>query len=691
MKRICKRCLTILLFLITSLCSFGQIANIKNLWEEFNNAKHDTTRILLLINKIGYSYQSIDSDSAEMYYQMAVTIADEAVKSSDSDITKKRLLSLKATSTRYIGIVNQNTGQYNKAVNFFLRSLEIAQNIGDKMEMSRAYNNLGIVQRRLGNLDMAIEYYSQSLNLSKELNDLRGLGYAYNNIGTVLMQKGDISKALHFFENSLEIRQKLGDKKGVSHVSNNIGNLYRKQRNYPKAFLFFNKSLSIEHELNDRNGIAMVNNSLAGLNIAIADSSSTSISIQERETFLQKSINYAQKAYDISVDLKSFPRQNTSAGHLMYAYKQLGNFKKALEFSEDFITTKDSMFNQEKTKAIVEMQTKYETEKKQREIESQLLVIEKQEIEGQRQKGQRNFFILVFSLSIILVFLILYAYFQKQKNNRILTERSYEIETLNEELISTNEELQTQRDNLQDTLVKLQQTQTQLIQSEKKASIGVLAAGVAHEINNPLNYIQGGIFAIENYVMERIPEHINDISPYLEIVKTGVLKSAKIVASLSHYSRNGDFIYENCDVHSIIENCLMILNDKIDNKLTIRKEYTPTPFTYLCNEGEMHQVILNILLNAIDAIENEGTIHISTKVANNSLEVSITDSGCGISPENLSKITDPFFTTKEAGKGTGLGLSIAQEIIENHGGKLAFESELGVGTTATITLQLSNS
>jgi signal transduction histidine kinase len=680
--------LTTYLILFAAL-SIAQNPKLEKLWNEFENANHDTTRILLLIDRIGYLYQSIDSDSAIMYYQMAVSIADKALESEHSDETRQRILSLRATSTRYVGIVYQNIGLYSTAVDYFFKSLELAREIGDKKELSRAYNNLGIVQRRQGNLNEATEYYTQALIVTEEIGDLMGMAYAYNNLGVVLRLKGEYSNAIDLFSKSIDIRQKLGDRKGVSHVSNNIGNLYRILGEYDKAFQYYNRSLRIERELNDRNGIASVYESLADLNIAIADSSTRTLSRTEREDILRKAVDFAHKSFDISLDLGSYRRQNMASAHLKYAYRELGNFKKALEYAEIFITTSDSMFNEDKTKAIVEMQTRYETEKKQREIENHQLTIEKKVIESRRQKNQRNFFVVVFSLSLLSAFVILYGFIQKRKANTLLTQRAFEIETLNEELRSTVEELHSQRDNLEETLVNLQETQKQLVQSEKMASLGILTAGVAHEINNPLNFIKGGILAIDNLLRASLKDRYSEIEQMVEIVNIGIERTVAIVKSLSHYSRKDDQIKVETDVHPIIDNCLLMINNQIKNRVEVKKLYSSAPLIFNCNEGRMHQAILNILTNAYQAIQDKGTITINTEAANKHILISISDTGSGISKENLDKITDPFFTTKEPGKGTGLGLSIVQTIIEEHNGKLEFESMVGVGTTVLIKLPQS--
>lgn len=681
MKSFTRKFLSTLFLGLYTIFVFGQNSNIEKLWDEFNDAKHDTTRILLFLNQIGYSYQSIDSDSAIMYYQMAVSIADKSLESTPSDETKQRLLSLKATSLRYVGIVYQNIGLYSVAVDYFFQSLELAREIGDKRELSRAYNNLGIVQRRQGNLNEAIEFYTQALRISEETDDLRGMAYANNNIGVIVREKGEYNNALEYFNKSLNIRQKLGDKKGISHVSNNIGNIYRILGEYHKALQFYNRSLKIEQELNDRNGMAMVYESLADLKIAVADSSARGLSKLEREGNLREAIDYAQRALDISNRLGSYRRQNTASQQLMYAYRELGNFEKAIQYADIFIATRDSMFNEDKTKAIVEMQTRYETEKKQREIHNQQLIIENQEVESRRQRAQRNFFIIVFSLSLVSAFVILYGFVQKKKSNKLLTERAYEIETLNEELKSTNEELHSQRDSLEEALTNLQNTQKQLIQSEKMASLGILAAGVAHEINNPLNFIKGGILTIENFLRANLKGRYGEIESMVEIVNTGIERSAAIVKSLGHYSRKDDKVKAEINIHSIIDNCLLMINNQIKNRVEVIKDYSPTPMLLYCNEGRMHQAILNILSNAYQAIQDKGTITVRTEAIDNHLLISIVDSGVGISHQDLGRITDPFFTTKEPGKGTGLGLSIVQSIIDEHKGKLEFESEVGVGTT----------
>lgn len=274
---------------------------------------------------------------------------------------------------------------------------------------------------------------------------------------------------------------------------------------------------------------------------------------------------------------------------------------------------------------------------------------------------------------------------------RLVQERTDELASANEELRATNEELFLQKEELEATLTALQTAQNKLIHSEKMASLGVLSAGIAHEINNPLNFIHGGASAIRFYMEENLPSHFDDILPLLDAIDTGVKRASAIVSSLSHYSRGNDLAFEKCEMHSIIDNCLIMLQNQLKNKIKIIKNFAQESLSISGNEGKLHQAILNIIANAEQSIETTGSITITTEKTENMAQITIADTGHGISEENLQKIFDPFFTTKAPGKGTGLGLSIAFNIIQEHNGKIKFDSAIDLGTKVIIKLPLDKS
>ena len=270
---------------------------------------------------------------------------------------------------------------------------------------------------------------------------------------------------------------------------------------------------------------------------------------------------------------------------------------------------------------------------------------------------------------------------QKELESKVL-ERTKELNNKNKELELANKELGL-------TVSKLSETQNQLVQSEKMASLGILTAGVAHEINNPLNFILGGYTGLKNYFEASNNNPNENINLFLFSIYTGVERASKIIDGLNQFSRNTDSFDESCDIHKIIEDCLIILDIDIKNRIEVKKNYTNSKTIIHGNLGKLHQVFLNILNNSIQAIESKGEILIQTKHINSSIEIRITDSGYGVSEKNLSKILNPFFTTKQPGEGTGLGLSITFAIIKDHGGSIAFESKENKYTTVIVKLPIN--
>jgi PAS domain S-box-containing protein len=263
-----------------------------------------------------------------------------------------------------------------------------------------------------------------------------------------------------------------------------------------------------------------------------------------------------------------------------------------------------------------------------------------------------------------------------------------ELKSVNEALIAKNNIIDQQNKDLKKTLSDLQQAQTKLIQSEKMASLGILTAGVAHEINNPLNYIMGSYQALLDYFEGiKCAEH-DYIMNLMDKLKTGLDKSTEIVKGLNEFSRDNKSLNENCNLHQIIHSCLTILSNQYKNRITIEQYFSEESIVIKGNVGQLHQVFINILSNSIQAISGEGCIKITSKKRKEHIEIIIEDDGEGILPEHIDKITDPFFTTKDPGKGTGLGLSISYSIIRDHHGSISFESEPGKKTVATITFTL---
>ncbi|HDP79911.1 MAG TPA: HAMP domain-containing protein [Spirochaetes bacterium] len=235
-----------------------------------------------------------------------------------------------------------------------------------------------------------------------------------------------------------------------------------------------------------------------------------------------------------------------------------------------------------------------------------------------------------------------------------------------------------------DNMLK-EDTQRQILQSEKMASLGKLAAGIAHEINNPLT----GVLTYSSILLEELKdtEHQED----LKIIVNETLRCRKIVREILNFARETRIEKEMTDVNTIIQETLLILEKHIAfQNISIIKDFSPNLPPLNADVNQIKQVVNNLALNAADAMSGGGTLTISTQhdSVSNSITVAFTDTGHGIPPENLDKIFDPFFSTKQTGKGTGLGLAVTYGIVQRHNGTITVNSKINKGTTFTIKLPL---
>jgi two-component system NtrC family sensor kinase len=300
---------------------------------------------------------------------------------------------------------------------------------------------------------------------------------------------------------------------------------------------------------------------------------------------------------------------------------------------------------------------------------------------------------------------------QKQELKAQVEERTRELRETNRNLNQINEELNV-------TLENLKAAQLQLVQSEKMASLGQLTAGVAHEINNPINFVSAGIDSLKiNYqeiiqlaqqyfalqpdednrqqltlLAERqqeieVKELVKESEQLFKSIKNGAVRTTDIVKSLRNFTRLDEDALKKADVHEGLDSTLTILHNQIKERIQVVKEYGNLP-SINCYPGQLNQVFMNILSNAAHAIQGQGTILIRTHLKDEAVVICIKDSGRGMTEEVKKRIFEPFFTTKDVGEGTGLGLSISYGIIEKHRGSIRIESEPGKGTEFIIHIPL---
>ncbi|TCT23298.1 ATP-binding protein [Thermomonas haemolytica] len=285
--------------------------------------------------------------------------------------------------------------------------------------------------------------------------------------------------------------------------------------------------------------------------------------------------------------------------------------------------------------------------------------------------------------------------------------------------ISERDERQRQYAELQRTVDRLATAQEQLLRSEKMASIGQLAAGVAHEINNPIGYVGSNLGTLQDYssallsLVEKYHEVLfsenpqarrqeivqarqqldidyilGDLPNLLSESREGIERVTKIVQDLKDFSRVGrDQKMQPADLLQGLDSTLNIVWNDLKYKVRLEKHYTSLPLVE-CLASEINQVFLNLLLNAGQAIEQRGTIVLASGCDDEEVWISVTDSGCGIPPEAMPHLFDPFFTTKPIGRGTGLGLAISYSIVAKHHGRIEVTSKVGQGSTFRVVLPI---
>ena len=305
-----------------------------------------------------------------------------------------------------------------------------------------------------------------------------------------------------------------------------------------------------------------------------------------------------------------------------------------------------------------------------------------------------------------------------QERTKALEAALQENEKINRAMQRAKEQLEQEKEEQRKLIAKLEESDKQLLQSEKLASIGQLAAGVAHEINNPIGFVNSNLGTLKNYANDLLQligayeaaesllpaslpkEHLaavrqkidlsylrEDIISLITESIDGTARVRQIVQDLRDFSRTGQVDWSRVDLHTGLDSTINLVWNEIKFKADVVREYGNLPLVE-CIPSQINQVFMNLLVNAAHAITQHGTISLRSGQEGERVWLSVSDTGVGIPPEQLSKIFDPFFTTKPIGQGTGLGLSVSYGIINKHGGHIHVDSQPGQGTTFTVWLPI---
>jgi signal transduction histidine kinase len=502
-------------------------------------------------------------------------------------------------------------------------------------------------------------------------------------IGDVNQRLGNYNEALKYFKISLQAQQNYFGKDSVATSLIRIGQTYMAQKNYPFSLLYFKKALEIADKKNMYEK-AVTLHYLSQVYVAqhhypkALENCFSSLNIAKEKKF--KGI-----VKDVSLTLSQI-------------YAAMKDYPRAYKYHLQYTSAKDSAQREDLNQRLAALQQSFELKNKQTQID--LLNSDKQlqESEINRQKQQRYAFIAGMFLFIVLVIVLAQSNRHKQKSNILLKEQKQEI---------------------QNTLLELKATQAQLIQSAKMASLGELTAGIAHEIQNPLNFVNN-FSEVNKEMLEELkaarlkPKAERDEQTEAEIIEDVIANEEKInhhgkradaiVKGMLQHSRSSSASKELTDINKLADEYLRLAyhglraKDKSFNA-TLKTDFDETIGNINIVPQDIGRVLLNLFNNAFyaaplpsegrgsePAYKHEPTVWVSTKKVDDKVLISVKDNGPGIPQKVLDKIFQPFFTTKPTGQGTGLGLSLSYDIVKAHGGELKVETLEGEGSEFIIQL-----
>jgi len=567
-----------------------------------------------------------------------------------------------ANSENAIGLVQLKKGNYDVALTHFFNVLAVKEDVNDPKGRASALVNIGAVYENQGLLDDALSFYKEAREINEELENKSGVATAINNIGDIYAQKEDYEKAISHYLESLSIREALNDKMGMASCLGHLGEAYLKQNEYQEALSYFSQALQLDRELGNKGGIVSRYSSLSSAYLEL-ERFDEALFISEEALFLADSIGALTQ-------LSSIHEQRTTI------FERQGDYEGALISYRAHEMVEDSLFNSESQSVMAELQERYRT----REQKQQIQILEGQrEIQHLWQGGLIS--------GIILISVIAFLGYNGYRNKK---------DALAE---------------LEETHARLKMTQDKLIHQEKMASLGQLTAGIAHEIKNPLNFVNNfsqlnkelieELEELPAFESENAKQLIEDLKRNEIIVHEHGCRADRIVRSMMQHTHTGSGELSAINLNRFVDEYVNLayhgmLATHTSLEVDIDRQFDERVGVVNLVPQEIGQVLINLLNNAFESMLDKKSsmngsfnprLSVTTKRVENVVEIQIADNGTGIPGDVQDKIFEPFFTTKPPGSGTGLGLSMSYEIIvKGHGGHLEFETEEGEGANFLISL-----
>ena len=683
------RILAWIMILLICSDSFSQAKIIDSFNAVLVKSKEDTNKVNTLV---ALSKATRGSTPAE-----ALLSATKAMKLAQ----QLKYVKGEANALKYIGMFYFYNGNNVETLDNWLKSLELFKSINDKAGISNILGNIGALYDRQGDDEKSMQYSLQSLQIAEEIGDKMRIATTLQNIGNTYGRKISTSrKGLEYLLRAIPISEELKDQDLYVTLYTNLGEAYSKMNKLDSALFYFQKGIKASRNSEELTTIYIYN--YAGKGYAKTGKFDLAISYQKRSVELAKKLDANM---DIGKSLLGlgdtyFANNNIPASLATYKeaeiilknagakeelkdtyqglskiYERKKDYPNAFHYQNLLLAIKDSIYNIETSKTVSNLQLDYTLSKKESQISLLTKNKELDDLQLKRQKITNIAFGVGFVLIMLFAFVLYRNYQQKQKANEVL----------------------------EHTLTDLKSTQTQLIHSEKMASLGELTAGIAHEIQNPLNFVNNFSDLNRELLAEMLEEidkgnlqDAKDIAADVMDNETKINHHGKradsIVKGMLQHSRTGAAVKEPTDINALADEYLRLgfhgLRAK-DNSFNTNMitDYDNSIGLVNLVPQDMARVLLNLITNAFYVVgekkkENipgyEPSVTVSTKKLDDKIEIRVRDNGNGIPPSVMEKIFQPFFTTKPTGEGTGLGLSMSYDIItKGHGGTIQATTKEG--------------
>ncbi len=637
----------------------AQQKTIDSLRKLVATAKDDTNRVMAMF-KLGIAYQNTKPDSTVILGQKALQL------SKDNHFQRGEVKNL-----NLLGGAFRNTGSYPKALAYYLAAYKLAESSGDQPDAAKSIGNIGLIYSNEGDYRQSIDYTMKSLALAKLLRQGRTLGIDLLNIGDSYEKFNMLDSALFYTRQAYNTAVKLKYVDIAGMAVNNLGNVFAKLHKTDSALYYYGWAIPLFNQ--------------TGNDDAVCEATLGMAKIFRQLGRQDSSLYYARQSIAAGWHGGFTARVLAASQFLTSWFKQQGKLDSAFRYQEVSITAKDSLYSQEKTKEFQNLSFA--------ERQRQADILER----DAAYKANIRFYLLIAVIAFLLVLAFIFW-----RNNR-KNEKAKRL-------------LQTQKEQIQTTLGELKTTQNQLVQSAKMASLGELTAGIAHEIQNPLNFVNN-FSDVNREMLEELKAEstkpkaerndrleidlINDLIENERKINHHGKRADFIVKGMLEHSRNSTGERQSTNINVLADEFLKLsyhglrAKDKRFNADLVTDFDSSLPKVNVVQQ-DIGRVLINLFGNAFYAVNQKAkadgsdykpTVEVSTARENGSILIKVKDNGDGIPDAIRDKIMQPFFTTKPTGEGTGLGLSLSYDIVvKGHGGSIDVATKEGEFTEFVVTL-----